>query len=70
MTVSIKNKGQNNYYDLCQLRFTPFDGMWHLYWKRNNGTWFPYVSDFDNIGGLLWKTLYLVKLDEFGCFFG
>lgn len=70
ITISIKNKGQNNFYDLCQLRFTSFDGMWHLYWKRSNGKWCPYVSDFDHIGGLLWKTLYLLKIDEFGCFFG
>lgn len=70
ITISIKNKGQNSFYDLCQLRYTPFDGMWHLYWKRSNGKWCPYVSDFENIGGLLWKTLYLLKLDEFGCFFG
>ncbi|ATW26013.1 DUF3024 domain-containing protein [Candidatus Formimonas warabiya] len=70
ITVSIKNKGQSGFYDLCQLRYTPFDGMWHLYWKRSNGKWCPYVSDIENIGGLLWKTLYLLKLDEFGCFFG
>jgi hypothetical protein len=70
MTLSIKDRDQNNFDDLCQLRFTPFDERWHLYWKRNNGKWFPYVTDYENIDGLLWKTLYLIKLDEFGCFFG
>ncbi len=70
VTISIKNKGQNSFYDLCQLRYTPFDGMWHLYWKRNNGKWAPYVSDAGKMGGLLWKTLYLMKIDQCGCFFG
>lgn len=70
ITIGIKSKGQTSFYDLCQLRYTPFDERWHLYWKRSNGKWCPYVSDFINIEGVLWKTLYLLKLDEFGCFFG
>ena len=66
--ISIKISQKSDYFELCQLRYTPFDQKWHLFWKRDNGRWCPYVSDFNADGGLLWKTLYLVKLDEFGCF--
>lgn len=70
ITLATKNKGQESFHDLCQLRYTPFDGAWHLYWKRSNGRWCPYVPNNDHINGLLWKTLYLLRLDEYGCFFG
>lgn len=68
-TISIKKTGDSDFEELCQLRFTPFDDRWHLYWKKDNGKWFPYVPDEEDFDGLLWKALYLLKLDDFGCFF-
>jgi hypothetical protein len=70
ITISIKMKGKDYFTELCQLRYTPFDERWHLYWKRSNGKWCPYVPEIGDTGGLLWKSLYFVKLDTFGCFLG
>jgi len=70
ITIGIKLKGRDYFADLCQLRYTPFDLRWHLYWKRGSGKWCPYVSNTHDAGGQLWKILYLVKLDSYGCFLG
>ncbi|MGI6065505.1 MAG: DUF3024 domain-containing protein [Bacillota bacterium] len=67
-TIRIKISEGSDYWELCQLRYTPFDQKWHLFWKKDNGKWCPYVSDLNIKDGLLWKTLYFVKLDNYGCF--
>ncbi len=29
--------------EFFQVRYTDYDGKWHLYWKRASGKWWPYV---------------------------
>ncbi len=29
--------------EFFQVRYTDYDGQWHLYWKRASGKWWPYV---------------------------
>jgi hypothetical protein len=49
-----------------QLRHTPHDGKWHLYWRRNNGRWWPHYggSRVNSLQGCLRE----VGNDTFGCF--
>lgn len=68
ISVKIIFPGEEDFWDLFQVRYTPFDDRWHLYWKRNNESWCPYVSDWEHTDGVLWKLLYLVYLDHYGCF--
>lgn len=58
----------DDFNELCQIRYTPFDQKWHLYWKKSKSKWWPYVCETENVDGILWKTLYLTKLDYYGCF--
>ena len=29
--------------EFSQVRYTDYDGKWHLYWKRASDKWWPYV---------------------------
>lgn len=68
-TISVQPTSREDFLEICQLRYTPFDDRWHLFWKRTSGKWSPYVPDTADTEGQLWKALYLLKLDDFGCFF-
>lgn len=40
--------GQPIKMSLFQLRYTPDDNRWHLYWLRDDGNWWPYISGKEN----------------------
>jgi len=51
-----------------QLRYTDFDGQWHMYWHRASGKWWPYVpmKEIHSIKDCLTE----LEADPHHCFFG
>jgi len=59
---------QSSTSEFVQLRYTDYDGKWHIYWKRASGKWWPYVphrkiESFNDC-------LHELGQDLFHCFWG
>lgn len=54
--------------EFFQVRYTDYDGKWHLYWHRASGKWWPYVPtrEIRSIDDCLAE----LDADPHHCFFG
>ncbi|MCA9395286.1 MAG: DUF3024 domain-containing protein [Candidatus Omnitrophica bacterium] len=55
-------------HDICQLRYTAEDDRWHLYWKRGNGEWWPYLAEYEV--STVDDCLDELDRDDLQCFWG
>jgi len=54
--------------EFAKIRFYKTRRTWNLYWMRGNGKWESYdpKPEANHLG----KLLEIIKMDEYGCFFG
>lgn len=68
--IQQRMNGEKYLFAICQLRLTLEKRMWHLYWMRKFGAWWPYSPPASGHKYTLKARLQQLLEDEDGCFWG